>query len=137
MRARWAGESALARQGVRSRGYKALPLRLRRWLCPSDAPYHGWNVDSELSDLLIDCSPSLALRIMRLTRPPRVKSDADEKEGHRQEMLTRCYRAPGRRHRGKFPASVVSRTPPNRQWLARTYALKSRPPASMLTGVIP
>jgi hypothetical protein len=70
MRARWAGEIALARRVVRSPGYKALPLRLRRWLCPSDAPYYDWNVDSELSDLLIDCSLSLALRTMRLMRPP-------------------------------------------------------------------
>ena len=101
-------------------------------LCPSDAPYYDWNVDSELSDLLIDCSLSLALRTMRLTRPHRVKSDADEKDGNHQELLTRCYQAPGRRHRGMFPASVALRSPP----LARTYALKSRPPASMLIGVI-
>jgi hypothetical protein len=92
-RARQAGNDLVARQIVRSLGINSLPRRLKQLACPHCRTLHDVGSYADVFDLLIDCNPSIALRTLRLTRPPGVKSDAAEENPDRREILARCYRA--------------------------------------------
>ncbi|MCU0916103.1 MAG: hypothetical protein MUC88_16295 [Planctomycetes bacterium] len=96
LRARQAGNDLVARQIVRSLGINSLPRRLKQLACPYCRTLHDVRSYGDVFDLLIDCNPSIALRTLRLTRPPGVKSDAAEEDPDRKEILARCHRALGR-----------------------------------------
>jgi len=89
--ARLAGKEGIAARIIKSLRINSLPKRLKRIECCCCGVFHGIGSYDEVFDLLINCNPSIALRTLRLTRPRGVKSDADEENPKRKEILTRCY----------------------------------------------
>ena len=96
-RARQAGNDLAARHIIKSLGINSLPRRLKQLACPYCRTLHEAGLYGDILDFLIDYNPSIALRTLRLTRPPGVRSDAAEEDPYRRDILTRCYRALRRR----------------------------------------
>lgn len=74
----------------------SLPVRLKRSDCESCRAFHWIGSYREVFDLLIDYSPTLALRTIRRTRPRDVRRDTDERQPERRHALARAHRLLGR-----------------------------------------
>jgi len=94
--ARLAGKDESARQIVSTLRVSSLPRRLKRHECGHCSTFHGIGSYQDVLDLLGDCNPSIALRLIRLTRPKNVKSDAEETNPVRKKALMRCHQLLGR-----------------------------------------
>ena len=94
--ARLAGRDETAGEIVRRLRVNSLPRRLKRFECSQCAVFHGIGSYDEVLDLLLECNPSIALRLIRLTRPKNVKSDAEETHPVRKRTLLRCHQLLGR-----------------------------------------
>ncbi|MBN1909070.1 MAG: hypothetical protein JW818_04965 [Pirellulales bacterium] len=91
-----AGDKAAAERIVRSLRINTFPERLKRFNNPYIVSFPSIGSHEEVFDLLIACNPSIALRAFRSTRPRGVKSDAEEKDENRRNVLAKCQNALGR-----------------------------------------
>lgn len=73
-----------------------LPARLKREYCAGCCAFHSIGSCREVFDVLIDYSPTLALRAIRATRPRKLTRDADEVDRGRQLALARVHQLLGR-----------------------------------------
>ena len=96
--ARAAGLSESAQGILASLRPNSLPARLKRHDCDACCAFHGIGDYREVLGLLIDHSPTLALRTIRGTRPRVVRRDADETQQDRRHALARIHQLLGRDH---------------------------------------
>lgn len=96
--ARGAGLGEAAHGILASLRPNSLPGRLKRHDCVACGAFHGIGDYREVLGLLIDYSPTLALRTIRGTRPRGGRRDADETQQDRRHALARIHQLLGRDH---------------------------------------
>ena len=89
--ARRAGASAFSEQVVRRRAVPYLLAQNR----------HGQDLDGNVMALLIELFPSMALRVLRRTRPVWVRTDEEEDWSRRRAWLAAAHEALGRTARAR------------------------------------
>lgn len=90
------GDLATAMTIVRNLGPSRLPQRLKRMRDPWQTDFPQVGTFREVLCLLCEFSPTIALRLIRSTRAPKVRADSDEVDPERQELLRMCLAALGR-----------------------------------------
>ncbi len=99
MLAQQAGEGEIARRVVDRLGANATIARLRRLEWHNSSGYgafEGVGDYREVLELLIEYSPTFALRLLRQTRPKGIRSDAEETVSLRKDLLADCHTLLGR-----------------------------------------
>ncbi len=91
-----AGCDDTAREIIHQMRVTSVPRRLRHYACRHCSSFHELGSCTEVIGLLLECNPSIALRTLRHTRPEGIKSDEQETDPERKEMLERCHRLLGR-----------------------------------------
>ena len=107
--ARGAGLAESAERILVSLRPNSLPHRLRPYECKDCGIYHGLGTHREVFDLLIDYSPTIALRTLRRSRPRGVRGDFGETQPDRRRTLARIHRLLGRDQLARQLAGQVSR----------------------------
>ncbi len=108
--ARGAGLTESAQAIVSSLRPNTLPARLEREHCAGCCAFHGIGSCEEVFGVLIDASPTLALRAIRATRSSTCSRDMDEVDPDRRQVLARVHQLLGRDHLAAQLAAPIERS---------------------------